>query len=50
MLGINAPKVQAKGEYAKAVRAAVSASVEAVQNSHTPPKRTNTHYQFDWKL
>jgi hypothetical protein len=50
MLGINTPKIQAKGEYAKAVRAAVSASAKAAKNGRITRKRTKTDYQFDWKL
>lgn len=40
MLGINAPKVIAKGEYAQAVRKAALASVGAKAKKTEVPKKT----------
>lgn len=39
MLGINAPKAVAKGEYAKAIRKAVHDSIEAIKNGKVPEKK-----------
>ena len=39
MLGMNAPKAVAKGEYAKAIRKAVHDSIEAIKNGKVPEKK-----------
>lgn len=47
MLGINAPKVIAKGEYAKAVRKAALASAGAKANSEMN-ETSKYPYKFEW--
>lgn len=48
MLGMNAPKPVARGEYAKAIRKAVHDSIEAIKNGKVPePKNLKCH--FEWK-
>lgn len=39
ILGMNAPKAVAKGEYAKAIRKAVHDSIEAIKNGKVPEKK-----------
>lgn len=50
MLGINAPKVIAKGEYAQAVRKAALASVGAKAKKAKAPKTPKYPYKFEWIL
>ena len=50
MLGINAPKVLVKGEYAKAVRRAALASVGAKEQKKNAPKVSPYPYKFEWVL
>lgn len=50
MLGINAPKVIAKGEYAQAVRKAALASVGAKAKKTEVPKTSKYPYKFEWVL
>lgn len=50
MLGINAPKVIAKGEYAQAVRKAALASV-GLKVKKTEVRKTSKYpYKFEWVL
>ena len=48
MLGMNAPKPVARGEYAKAIRKAVHDSVEAIKSGKVPETKKRT-YNFVWK-
>lgn len=50
MLGMNAPKAVARGEYAKAVRKAVRDSLEAIKNGTTPTEPENPMYKIRWKV
>lgn len=50
MLGINAPKVLVKGEYAKAVRKAALASVGVKAQKENAPKTSSYPYKFEWVL
>lgn len=50
MLGINAPKVLAKGEYAQAVRKAALASMGAKAKKEDTQKVSPYPYKFEWKL
>ena len=50
MLGINAPKVLAKGKYAQAVRKAAQVSKGAKSRDNSTPKVSNYPYKFEWKL
>ena len=51
MLGINAPKVLAKGEYAQAVRKAALASLGAkAKKEESTPKVSHYPYKFEWNL
>lgn len=49
MLGINAPKVLAKGKYAQAIRKAALASQKA-KDTNDGHKATNYPYKFEWVL
>ena len=49
MLGMNAPKAVAKGEYAKAIRKAVHDSIEAIKNGKVPEKK-NQKFNFEWRV
>ena len=44
MLGMNAPKAVAKGEYAKAIRKAVHDSIEAIKNGKVPEKKSKVQF------
>ena len=48
MLGMNAPKAVARGEYAKAIRKAVHDSIEAIKNGKVSDTK-NHKYHFEWK-
>lgn len=50
MLGINAPKVLAKGKYAQAVRKAARAFKDAMSKGNDTSKTSNYPYKFEWKL
>ena len=50
MLGINAPKVLAKGKYAQAVRKAALASIGAKAKKDDATKTSNYPYKFEWNL
>lgn len=50
MLGINAPKVLAKGEYAQAVRKAALASIGAKAKKKDAQKTSNYPYKFEWEM
>lgn len=50
MLGINAPKVLAKGKYAQAVRKAALASIGAKAKKDEATKTSNYPYKFEWNL
>lgn len=50
MLGINAPKVLAKGKYAQAIRKAALASKKAKDTINDSHKATNYPYKFEWVL
>ena len=50
MLGINAPKVLAKGKYAQAVRNAALASIGAKAKKDDAIKTSNYPYKFEWNL
>jgi hypothetical protein len=50
MLGINAPKVIAKGEYAQAVRKAARASISKKATHDNDSKMSKYPYKFDWVL
>nr|WP_287775300.1 hypothetical protein [Prevotella sp.] len=50
MLGINAPKVLAKGKYAQAVRKAALASIGAKAKTDDATKTPNYPYKFEWNL
>mgnify|MGYP003511851744 CR=1 FL=1 len=50
MLGINAPKVLAKGKYAQAVRKAALASIGAKAKKDDTTKTSNYPYKFEWNL
>ena len=50
MLGINAPKVLAKGKYAQAVRKAALASIGAKAKKDDASKTSNYPYKFEWNL
>ena len=49
MLGMNAPKAVARGEYAKAIRKAVHDSIEAIKNGKVPEPK-NHKYHFEWRV
>ena len=49
MLGKNAPKAVARGEYAKAIRKAVHDSIESIKNGKV--SETKSHkYHFEWRV
>lgn len=50
MLGINAPKVLAKGKYAQAVRKAALASIGSKAKKDDTTKTSNYPYKFEWNL
>ena len=50
MLGINAPKVLAKGKYAQAVRKAALASIGAKAKTDDATKTPIYPYKFEWNL
>ena len=50
MLGINTPKVLAKGKYAQAVRKAALASIGAKAKKDDAIKTSNYPYKFEWNL
>lgn len=50
MLGINAPKVLVKGEYAKAIRKAAHDSIEAIKNGKVSNDSKNLKFNFEWKI
>ncbi len=50
MLGINAPKVLAKGKYAQAVRKATLASIGANAKKDDASKTSNYPYKFEWNI
>ena len=50
MLGINAPKVLVKGEYAKAVRKAAHDSIEAIKNGKIANDPKKLKFNFEWKI
>ena len=50
MLGINAPKVLAKGKYAQAVRKAALASIGANAKKDDASKTSNYPYKFEWNI
>lgn len=50
MLGINAPKVLAKGKYAQAVRKAALASIGAKTKKDDASKASNYPYKFEWNI
>lgn len=43
MLGMNAPKAVARGEYAKAIRKAVHDSIEAINNGMVPEPKNHKY-------
>ena len=49
MLGMNAPKAVARGEYAKAIRKAVHDSIEAIRKGKAPEPK-NQKYNFEWRV
>ena len=49
MLGKNAPKAVARGEYAKAIRKAVHDSIESIKNGKV--SETKSHkYHCEWRV
>ena len=50
MLGINAPKVLAKGEYAQAVRKAALSAKRAKSKKTDTQKVSGYPYKFEWVL
>lgn len=50
MLGINAPKVIAKGEYAQAVRKAALASIKTKAKKTETQNSSKFPYKFEWVL
>ncbi len=50
MLGINAPKVIAKGEYAQAVRKAALASIKTKAKKTETKNTSKFPYKFEWVL
>lgn len=50
MLGMNAPKARARGEYARAIRKAVHDSIVAIKEGKTPEKSSKTKYTFEWRV
>ena len=50
MLGINAPKVLAKGKYAQAVRKAALASIGSKPKKDDASKASNYPYKFEWNI
>ncbi len=49
MLGINAPKPLARGEYAKAIRKAVRDSIDAIMSGKTSEPK-NQKFNFEWRV
>ena len=50
MLGMNAPKARAKGEYARAIRQAVHDSIVAIREGKVPEMANKTKYTFEWRV
>ena len=49
MLGMNAPKAVARGEYAKAIRKAVHDSMEAIRKGRVSEPKS-VKYNFEWRV
>lgn len=50
MLGINAPKVIAKGEYARAVREAARAAAKVKADDKNVEQEPKYGYKFIWRV